>query len=148
MSDTLIIRPATPDDAPVLADLNRAFNNSNVPAANIAAQLRASTSSEIVLIAQINGQPAGFTCVQISASICYPSPWAELTECYVVPKYRRRGLATALVREAERQARLRGATEIVLLTGVRNTAGQALYSALGYTRRSQTAFQKILESPE
>jgi ribosomal protein S18 acetylase RimI-like enzyme len=47
---------------------------------------------------------------------------------------RRRGVASALLREAEEMARDVGATAISLDTGLENTGAQALYEALGFTR--------------
>ena len=53
----------------------------------------------------------------------------------VVPDVRRRGVAAALLRDAERVARERGATGVALDTGLENEAAQRLYERLGFERR-------------
>jgi ribosomal protein S18 acetylase RimI-like enzyme len=139
------VRLANPDDASALAALNREFNEGSMTSEEIKSRLQAGSGSEIVLMVEVDSQAVGFACVQMMSSVCYPHSWAELTELYVQPSYRRRGLGRALVQESERMAKERGATEIHLLTGVGNTAGQALYSRLGYIKRPHLSFQKSLK---
>jgi ribosomal protein S18 acetylase RimI-like enzyme len=50
----------------------------------------------------------------------------------VAPQARRRGVATALLAEAERLARAAGASGVALDTGVANAAARALYDGAGY----------------
>lgn len=50
---------------------------------------------------------------------------------------RRRGVATALLHEAERAARLAGASSLALDTGFENEAGQRLYEAFGFRRTGE-----------
>jgi len=52
----------------------------------------------------------------------------------VLPEYRRRGIARALMDAAEARMRAAGAPQVLLEVGVRNRAAQALYRSLGYTR--------------
>jgi ribosomal protein S18 acetylase RimI-like enzyme len=49
----------------------------------------------------------------------------------VIPGARRRGLASALMRDAERRAREAGCSELALDTAVGNAAARALYESLG-----------------
>ena len=56
----------------------------------------------------------------------------ELQDVSVLPAHRRRGVATALTRGAEREALARGHTVLTLTVGVGNEAAQALYRGLGY----------------
>jgi ribosomal protein S18 acetylase RimI-like enzyme len=67
--------------------------------------------------------------------VFYATPHAELTELFVEPGYRRRGVGRALVAHAERLAREREAEKLVVLTGFTNLEGQAFYRAVGYTDR-------------
>jgi len=55
----------------------------------------------------------------------------------VAPDARRRGVATALLDEAVRQARDRGASGVALDTGLRNDSARALYEAYGFERRDE-----------
>jgi ribosomal protein S18 acetylase RimI-like enzyme len=142
--DKQVVRPAQHTDAAQLALLNREFNDSDVTARQIADYLADCPSHEHTVVAEVDGRLAGFGCVQIYRSWCYPEPWAELTELYVAPGHRRGGLGRAIVRFAEALAKDAGATEIVLLTGKQNTAGQSQYRSMGYVERAELAFRKDL----
>ena len=50
------------------------------------------------------------------------------------PAHRRRGIATALLRAAEEQARAAGLNAVALDTAERNTTAQALYESFGMER--------------
>ena len=50
------------------------------------------------------------------------------------PDHRRRGIATALLRAAEEQARAAGLNAVALDTAERNTSAQALYESFGMER--------------
>jgi ribosomal protein S18 acetylase RimI-like enzyme len=56
----------------------------------------------------------------------------ELQDVLVLPAHRRRGVATALTRAAEREAVARGHAVLTLTVGIANDAAQALYRSLGY----------------
>ena len=128
----MIIRIATPTDAGVLARMNAAFNGVFDSAAQIAARLAACAEVESALVAELDGQIGGFACVRVVPCVLYAEPYAELTELYVEPAFRRRGLGRALIAYAEQLAHARGATELLIMTGVANAAAQALYRAAGY----------------
>jgi GNAT superfamily N-acetyltransferase len=57
---------------------------------------------------------------------------AELKRMYIVPEYRRKGLAGAILRFLEDRARALGATRVVLETVINPPAAVALYRAAGY----------------
>ena len=152
MPDPVQIRLAEPKDATFLAALNRDFNDSATTPEQIARQLQEGTGTEVILVAEINGRVVGFACMQMMTSICYPNPWAELSELYVHPSHRRCGLGRALLQKAEDQTRSWGAREIHLRTGAKNAAGKALYRTMGYCEDPEILFQKrlrdLLESRE
>ena len=56
----------------------------------------------------------------------------EVQDVYVMPERRREGVATALMRAAERLAAERGHRHCSLSFGVGNDAARALYERLGY----------------
>ncbi|MGN0802390.1 MAG: GNAT family N-acetyltransferase [Candidatus Faecivicinus sp.] len=125
------VRQAAPGDAEALFRLNAAFNGEGLgTAAHIERSLR--EGREIVCIAELDGEAAGFCCAQVTSSMCYMSPVGEITELYVRDGARRRGLARRLVRLAEQLCAARGAEELHLLTGRDNAAARALYASLGY----------------
>jgi GNAT superfamily N-acetyltransferase len=57
---------------------------------------------------------------------------AELKHMYIVPDYRRQGIAGAILRTLEDHARALGATRVVLETVIDPPAAVALYRAAGY----------------
>ena len=124
----LHIRIATPADAAALARLNEEFNGVFATAEQIAARLIACQDIETPILAELDGQVRGFACVRLIPCVLY----AELTELYVEPAFRRRGVGRALVEHAERLSRERGAADMLIMTGSDNAQAQALYRALGY----------------
>lgn len=57
---------------------------------------------------------------------------AELKRMYIVPQYRRQGLAGAVLRSLEDHARTLGATRVVLETVINPPAAVAFYRAAGW----------------
>jgi ribosomal protein S18 acetylase RimI-like enzyme len=127
-----VIRTATPDDAPALARLLEAFNGPPVTPDQARRRLLAMRDVETAFIAEVEGEAVGFASLRVVPYLSDDAPYAELTELYVAPEYRRRGIARALMAHAEALAKERGAGEVILLTGLDNEEAQAFYRALGY----------------
>jgi GNAT superfamily N-acetyltransferase len=70
---------------------------------------------------------------------------AEIKRMYVDPSVRGQGIGRAVVEGLEREARLLGATRIVLETGTRLAPAIKLYEAMGYARIP--LFGEYLASP-
>ena len=60
---------------------------------------------------------------------------AEIKRIYVQPQYRRRGLATALIRALEEDVLRCGRHKLILETAVDTTSAHELYLSLGYRLR-------------
>ena len=58
---------------------------------------------------------------------------AEVKRIYVLPQYRRRGIASAIIRKLEADIRDHGFQQILLETARITGDSQALYLSLGYT---------------
>lgn len=125
-------RPADAADAPALARMNADFNGVTDPAEVIAVRMARAGHIEAAIIAEVEGETAGFACVRVVPCVLYADPHAELTELYVEPLHRRKGVARALVAHAERLAIERGATRMMLLVDPTNAGAQAFYRAAGY----------------
>ncbi len=123
-------RLATPEDALAFIELNAAFNGVTLTHEQAEGNLRAGLDR--VILAFANENVAGFACVLIIRRVCYIAPYAEVTELYVDPAYRRQGVAQVLMQHAEHLAHAAKATEITVCTGWDNMAGQQLYHGLGY----------------
>lgn len=60
--------------------------------------------------------------------------------------YRRRGIATALVREGERRLRVQGAVRLTAIVDANDPGALAFWDALGYSRQGrQTRFVRLLQ---
>ena len=129
-------RIATLDDSAALAELITAFNSPfpglPVTPAQTAARLAACRGVETTVLAELDGQIAGFACLRLVPYMSGDDMYAELTDLFVNARFRRRGVARALMAQVERLAREGGAEELDLLTGFDNDGAQAFYRALGY----------------
>jgi ribosomal protein S18 acetylase RimI-like enzyme len=142
-------RLATLDDAVALAELITAFNTPYpgipVTAAQAAARLAACRGVETTILAEVDGQAAGFACLRLVPYMSGDEPYAELTDLFVAEGFRRRGVARALMAHVERLAREGGATDLILLTGHDNDGAQAFYRALGYGDYALAMRRRIAE---
>ncbi len=128
----LLIRQAMPADAPAVARLNQDFNDVQTDVAVMAARLERCLATERIFLAEIDGLAVGFLALWLFPVICFPEPYAEVSELFVEEAYRRRGIGRALLEAAIETAQREGAAELKLNTGFRNTAAQQLYYALGF----------------
>ena len=129
---SIIVRRATPEDGGEIARLNEAFNDLRATPAQIAAQIIACAGIETMFLAEVDGHVAGMVSLRLLPNICDPIPYAELTELFVEEAYRRFGVGRALVERIEQEAKRAGATQLVLVTGFKNSRAHAFYHALGY----------------
>ena len=143
MNPGISIRLATHDDAQVLARLNEAFNGIVEPADRLAQRLLDPRRIEQPILAEIAGQAVGFAALRLASGLFYDTPYAELTELYIEPAFRRQGVGRALIDTVERLAREAGAKSLVLLTDFDNNAAQSLYREMGFANHD-LAMQKDL----
>ena len=68
------------------------------------------------------------------------SPIAFLEGLYVVPDYRRRGVASSLVAEVRRWAHSRGFTELASDAVLDNTVSHAVHRALGFVETERVVY--------
>lgn len=132
MTYSITTRPATPADAPDLAQLNSLFNDSHDTPEQLAARLSHPSRVETPILAEINGRIVGFAALRLVPSVFYATPHAELTELFVEEPYRRYGVGRVLVAHVERLAREGGADELFVATDPANMPALALYHTLGF----------------
>lgn len=141
VSGAVRVRAATAGDALALHEMNEDFNGAGGPSVDDIARTLAEPRAERVLIAEADGVPVGFLCAQAFRSFCYNARYAEITELYVAPGFRRRGLARALIAAAEAGFRAEGIATFQLFTGGENAGAQALYRAMGYRATDERMFR-------
>jgi ribosomal protein S18 acetylase RimI-like enzyme len=130
------VRLAAPAEAAAISALLFEFNGEGLPPAVLAERLAAACGLETVFLAEWAGSAAGLAVLRTGPTISGPDDWAELSELYVRPGSRRRGLGRALVEAALDYARQRGCREVHLLVDPENAAALALYESLGFRRDS------------
>ncbi|HEU4433116.1 MAG TPA: GNAT family N-acetyltransferase [Pyrinomonadaceae bacterium] len=126
----ITIRRAIANDAEALAVLNQEFSGVGRSRADIEKAL--DSSMEEVLVGSFDEQVVGFACLQVLWSFCYDMPWVELTELYVAPPFRHRGVGRALCEQVIQRANDVGAAQVLLRTGPANDAIDRVYRPLGF----------------
>lgn len=125
------IRPATPDDARELIDMNREFNGvDDLDEEQVRAELAG--GAEQVFVADAGERLAGYCCVQRYKSFCYRKGIAELTELYVREEFRHKGLASRMITAHVDALRAQGVGELEVITAAANAGGHAVYRANGF----------------
>lgn len=128
-----MVRLAKEGDEESLKRLNGAFNGEGEMTPEKIRERIRHNRQEVVVVDEENGALTGFVCVQLKRSFCFEGCAAEITEVYVAPEYRRKGIAGAMIAFAEDYcARTYSAEDFSLLTGADNQIAQAVYKKLGY----------------
>jgi ribosomal protein S18 acetylase RimI-like enzyme len=139
----VLVRAFREDDEPrvielwLLGGLLRPWNN---PHKDIARKLK--VQRELFLVAELEASVVGV------AMAGYDGHRGWVNYLAVDPKQRRRGIGSALMRDAERRLRLLGCPKINLQVRRENADVQAFYAALGFQEDAAVSFGKRLESDE
>lgn len=132
MTKQIQISLATIDDAPDIAKLNLLFNGGHKSAESIAVDMTNPACVESVILAKVSDQTIGFALIRIVPTVLYENPHAELTELYVIEDFRQQGVASDLIKFAEKIATQKGAKGIYVQTGDDNFSVLSLYHKNGY----------------
>ena len=154
----LTIRPATVDDASLLADLGartfyETFAVDNTPE-DMAAYLAASFSPALqakeitdpnttLLIAEIDGIAAGYAKLELSAApscVTGPDP-VELSRLYVAREFIGGGIGAALMESCINEAKRAANATMWLGVWERNERAQAFYKRWGFKEIGEHSFQ-------
>jgi len=126
------IRAATDADlpamAPLLAHLGYPADAAELP--ERLARLRA--AGDDAFLAVIDGAVVGLATVHSRSVLHSARPVAQLTALVVPPDMRGRGVGRALVAEAERWGRARGADRLVVTTALHRAEAPLFYERLGF----------------
>ncbi len=114
-NDTIHLRPAVPADIPLvleliagLAEYERLAHEAVATAADLEAALFGPRPAAEVVIAECDGQPAGFALFFVSFSTFLGKPGLYLEDLYVLPALRGRGIGRRLMVHLARLALERG----------------------------------------
>lgn len=140
---TVVVRPfRKADEARVielwtLSGLVRPWNN---PHRDIARKLK--VQRDLFLVAELEGTVVG----AVMAGYDGHRGWVNYLAVDI--GQRRRGIGTALMRDAERRLRLLGCPKLNLQIRRENTAVQAFYAALGFGEDASVSMGKRLEKDD
>jgi GNAT superfamily N-acetyltransferase len=96
---------------------------------------RLARGESVVLIAEDHGKTAiGFAQLYLTFSSILAAPMYLLSDLFVIPPARRRGVGTALLNGAAETARAAGVARLELATAIANDPARSLYEKLGWTR--------------
>ena len=135
-------RLARSSDAPELHRLNELFNGEGCNTLGAIEESLKSNEQEIVCVASDGKKLAGFCCGQIFKSICYSVSYAEITEIFILAEYRRQGIGRQLMMFMESEFKKSGIDNFQVFTGKSNTAAQAFYRSMGYSRTTEILFRR------
>lgn len=134
----MLIRRATPDDAPTIArfniDMARESENIALNPATVEQGVRAALADEnkaIYFVAEVGGRLAGQLMITHEWSDWRNGDIWWIQSVYVHPDFRRRGIFRALYRFVETQARASGAVKLRLYVERDNHSAQRTYESLG-----------------
>jgi GNAT superfamily N-acetyltransferase len=115
MTDTLAIRPAAPDDVPLvlrfireLAEYEKLGHEVVATEERLRETLFGARAYAEVVIAEVEGEPAGFALFFHNYSTFLAQPGIYLEDLYVRPEARGRGVGRRLLAHLARLARERG----------------------------------------
>ncbi len=92
-----------------------------------------------ILVAKDQGELVGICTFSRDGFILdAPTQVWEIADVWVEPHARRKGIATALIRECEQECKMRGADEVRLTVYALNEGALGLYQSLGYDVSSYT----------
>jgi len=136
----LNIRPATCADAPLiatlvreLADYEKLLPDAKATAADFLRELEAPNPVIHVLIAEWDGEPAGFALYFFNFSTFVGRPGLYLEDLFVKPALRSHGIGRALLRELARIARQRNCGRMEWAVLDWNEPAIGFYKRLGAT---------------
>lgn len=130
------IRIATPSDAPAISGLLHEFNGEALPPADLAERIEQARGLETVFLSELDGTLEGLLVLRTALPLSSPEEWAEITEVYVRPASRRRGVGRALIEASLEHSRKCGCTELHLLVDPENVTALSFYRAVGFRRDS------------
>ena len=138
-----MVRIAAVNDAEQLSILNDEFNGEGeISIDNIRTSLM-NNKQEVVIVADEDDLLVGFVCIQLKKSFCYDDYMPEITEVYVKPAYRKRGIASDMITFAETYcSKNYPLHKYELLTGRENFVAQSVYSKLGYADDNEVHLSK------
>lgn len=147
----VIVRPAAPDDAPGLARLLRALERFDwlraEPEEAVVARVRAAIAAaaggearSLLVALPAGGALAGYVAVHWLPYLILPGPEGFVSELFVAPAARGRGIGSRLLAASVAEARARGCSRLGLLNHrQRESYQRGFYARHGWVERADMA---------
>ncbi len=126
------LRDAGEEDAEALAQLITDFTHLTTTPAQMRQRLARSRGIEHPIVAELDGKVVGFASLRLLHYLGEDAPYAEISELFVLERYRCQGVGRAFMAELETRARSAGASSLTILTAADNEAAGTLYRAMGF----------------
>lgn len=143
----MLLRDVSEGDAEAISRLITEFTQLPTTATQIQQRLTRSRGIEHPILAEIDGNVAGFASLRLLNYLGEDASYAEISELFVSASYRRLGIARALMAELEARARAAGASSLTVLTAADNDPAKALYQAMGFEQFSIALQKWFIENP-
>jgi ribosomal protein S18 acetylase RimI-like enzyme len=147
-SEDRAVRLATPADADrigqLLHNFNREFEEPTPGAARLAERVRQLLADGEISVLVAGSEPCGMAILHFRPSLSTDALECYMSELYVVPARRRRGLGRGLMDAAVELARGRGADQMDLATSEDNVAARRLYESAGFSNREGSANSPVM----
>ena len=137
------IKIADLSDLDNLYELNKLFNYETSKA--VIEELIKTNDREIICIAYEDNIAVGFCSGLIVRSICYNTGRMEIESLFVRDEYRRKNVATELVKFMEKEAIKRNLFHFHILVNIDNTSAVKLYKKLGFNDSGEILLDKTIE---
>ncbi|MBS3941172.1 MAG: GNAT family N-acetyltransferase [Actinobacteria bacterium] len=134
-SSDVLVREATPGDAPAVAGLLDALGYPDgVEAVRDRLTIFAAYERDEVLVAELDGAVVAFLALNVTPTFAEAGWVSRITAFVVAPDVRRAGVGMALMDEAERRATEAGSRLMQINSGRRpeRAAAHHFYTSLGY----------------
>ena len=125
---------ASRSDAEDIRALNREFNGVDTPTEWIEQRVAEPGSSEVVVVARVAGEAVGFGCLRIFSSVCYARPVGEISEVFVSPGHRRKGIGKQIVTRLIEEGRSREISELTVTANAKNASGRRFYESMAFSK--------------
>jgi ribosomal protein S18 acetylase RimI-like enzyme len=139
---TLSIERLTPHTAGRYEDFLRALAGEPAVAAFRAGGPLMPPDSFYLFLASLDGLPAGAATAIVIPKLDARRGFLFVDELIVLPAFRRRGVARALLAWLEAETKTLGLAGLRLLARPENEAARALYYSAGFTESSSAFFEK------
>jgi GNAT superfamily N-acetyltransferase len=128
----IVIRAVEERDCPALAAMLSQSTGIPTTSDQVRARLVKSRGVEHPVVAELGEQVAGFASLRLLYYLGEDGPYAEVSELFVMPRFRQHGIGAALLSDLEQRARAAGATGWYVIADPENAAGMASYGKLGF----------------